>query len=364
MSLHQIRLPFEVREPTMFSSTPGGGNSSSTLEFIPGVALRGALAGRYIRTHGVGGHFTRLFDGALRFLDGRLVVADQRSVPVPASARRKKPNSGTVDDPDFKDQIDEWPADGADAPRPDAEYKAYRGWVSPGEFDPAASGVAIVFIGRTAMENGRASDGTLRFGSFLAPDSGQQFESVVVGPEEELGLLINGAGLQDGTRLRMGAGATVGGRVDLVGDPLMEEFDSGVAGCRGAQLAAVQFLSRAVLVDEFLRYVHLPVPPEGWRLHTRGGRPWAYTATEEVHGWNVAQGLPKSPDVALVGGSVVVLECEQPNDTALEQLEQWVARGVGLRTCEGFGEIAVRPIPTQATTHTATGGGPRTEGEP
>jgi CRISPR-associated protein Csx10 len=186
------------------------------------------------------------------------------------------------------------------------------------------------------MENGTAKDGSLRFAAAL--DTDQVFEARIVGPPGRIDDLLKALDFENGTRLRMGAAASAGGRFEVDGE--IDDVEPTVPDAE-AELVAVDLLSRAVLTDPFLRAVTLPKPPEGWCLVDRGGQPWAYTALEEVHGWNAGQQLPKPVDLAVTAGSVLVLRRSESNDAA--SLQGWLDHGIGLRRSEGFGEISFRP---------------------
>lgn len=332
-SVEHRRLRLRVLEPAVFPDRPGGGNSASTLEFVPGTALRGALAQRFLRRVGSPDDtFNTLFEGGLRFLDGRIVHDDVRSTPVPASFRKCK-NCGLAQ---RKDLV------GPDQARTacvgcGGSFTAVRGWWTGGSEFPA---VRTVFRGKTAMNNGTAEEGSLRFAAAL--DCGQVFEARIVGPGGRIDQLLNLLDLGCGTRLRMGAAASVGGRFEVDGK-IERVHPTLPTEIHADGLVAVDLVSRAVLVDPFLRAVTLPEPPAGWRLADRGRQPWAYTALDEVHGWNAGQQLPKPVDLAVTAGSVVVLERDTGDVAAsVDSLQAWLDHGIGLRRSEGFGEVSFR----------------------
>lgn len=66
----------------------------------------------------------------------------------------------------------------------------------------------------------------------------------------------------------------------------------------------------------------------------------AYTSYDYVSGWNSAWGLMKDIDLITNKGSVYLLSTQQMNQwyEVLERLEQ---KGIGDRTCEGFGQVEI-----------------------
>lgn len=350
MTTVRCSLVLAVREHAVFADRPGGGNTASTLEFIPGTALRGAMAQRYLRRGGspTSDDFVEMFERSIRFLDGRLRIDGRRSAPVPLSARRCK----TCGSPSRKDLVEA----NAGVERClrsgcGGDFKSFSGWWVAGANgdDDQFRAVDTVFIGRTSIENGTAKEGSLRFSSCL-PAGEQRFVTQLVGDADTIEILLLEVGIERGEYLRMGSASSVGGRFEIVEQPSLEEieaptFDDGAA-------VAVDLLARSILVDPWMRAVTVPEPPTGWRLARRSAEPWAYTSTEEVHGWNAGQQIPKPVDIAVAAGGVLVLTPDG-NDHAgrMESLRGWLESGVGLRRAEGFGEVSFRPAdaPSEAS---------------
>ena len=81
----------------------GDPNTETSLPYVPGAVVRGALAGRYLAQsgHDTGSVFAECFlHGAVRYLNAYLVYVEaqgteRRSLPVPAHwAREKDPVQG------------------------------------------------------------------------------------------------------------------------------------------------------------------------------------------------------------------------------------------------------------------------------
>ena len=66
----------------------------------------------------------------------------------------------------------------------------------------------------------------------------------------------------------------------------------------------------------------------------------AYSGYDYRGGWNVAWGLPKDVDLVVPRGSVFLFWTRHPDrwDSALLEVERW---GIGERTAEGFGQVRV-----------------------
>ena len=113
---------------------------------------------------------------------------------------------------------------------------------------------------------------------------------------------------------------------------------------------SLTFLSHVALRDGILRPVLGDIAPHDFGLpegvefvHRRdSNQPVCFLNQTTLHGWNSAQGLPKPDTVALTRGSVLLFKC--PNglrSEVLRRLTQIEAEGIGERRGQGFGRIAV-----------------------
>jgi CRISPR-associated protein Csx10 len=170
--------------------------------------------------------------------------------------------------------------------------------------------------------------------------------------------------LQHDTQMFLGAGRSRGlGHVRIkawqattTSDPLEERWRkfNTVASRAGdnpcTRYFSLTLLSHLALRDNLLRPVlgeitpqHFGLLPQVIWVHYPGAvQPVVYLSTITVAGWNVATGLPKTDTVALARGSVLLGQCEAAQEPAvLARLAEIEAQGVGERRGEGFGRVAV-----------------------
>lgn len=101
---------------------------------------------------------------------------------------------------------------------------------------------------------------------------------------------------------------------------------------------SVDFLAPAILYDEH----ELPTLKLILRMNGETLQPvfWA-TQPAFVGGWSTAWGLPKPTALAAAMGSAYVFRAEQPLGDLVSYLEGLEAQGVGERTDEGLGEVLI-----------------------
>lgn len=113
---------------------------------------------------------------------------------------------------------------------------------------------------------------------------------------------------------------------------------------------SLTLLSHLVLRDELLRPVLDGVTPRHfglpeavtWVQYKGSNRPVLFLNAVTVAGWNAALGLPKPDTVALTRGSVLLAQCPADQESVvLQQLERLEKEGIGERRNEGFGRVAV-----------------------
>ena len=113
---------------------------------------------------------------------------------------------------------------------------------------------------------------------------------------------------------------------------------------------SLTFLSHVALRDSTLRPVlgniapgHAGLPEGVKFVHRHDSKqPVCFLNQITIQGWNAAQGLPKPDTVALERGSVLLFKCHDSiGSEVLRCLAQIDAEGIGERRSEGFGRIAV-----------------------
>ncbi len=113
---------------------------------------------------------------------------------------------------------------------------------------------------------------------------------------------------------------------------------------------SLTLLSHLALRDHLLRPVLGEILPQhfglpdgvAWVHYKDSGQPALFLDAITVPGWNAALGLPKPDTVALARGSVLLGQCDAGQEQAvLARLAEIEADGVGERRSEGFGCVAV-----------------------
>ncbi|GAB3275258.1 hypothetical protein GCM10027589_00250 [Actinocorallia lasiicapitis] len=299
------------------------GFDKTSLDYIPGSVLRGALAAAWIKEHGVPARtnphrkeFIDLFEGEIRY--GRL-LQDGTSVTPLTAQRCKYPRTS---------DCLAWSADAA------VDEEAVRCPNCGGGIDAGKGeivGVQVRRVLRAALEDdGRAKDGHLYARRELS--SARTYRGTITGSHPYL---------DQERHLWLGGRTTTSGHVTLRTTPAAPRAVPDSPRPDGALI--VQLTGPAIVVDDVGRPSLDPVPEilrllglPGSALKT--SRTW--TRPQRVGGWHAASGLPKPTELALNMGSVTVLHLSEGGDT-----ERLAREGIGLRRSEGFGTVQLNPAP-------------------
>lgn len=320
------------------------GFDKSTLPYVPGSTLRGALAAAWIREHGLPDasnarrqDFLRLFERDVRY--GPLFQEGTSVVPLSA-VWCKYPRT---------ESCEQWGIDAA----VDGEARicphCHNGIdVGKGEI----TNLRRRRVMRTELDpQGRALDQHLFARHELT--RGLRYVGTVAGHHPWL--------LQP-RDIWLGGKSSTSGRV-LVEVSSAEVNPNVATSPRTDGALVIRFTSPAIVVDDFGRPRLDPLPEI---LRALGVRTDAVTLSElwtrpaRVGGWHAASGLPKPVEIAVAMGSVVVVRLDGEPDA--DRVTRMAQQGVGLRRLEGFGQIevnppawrrAVRPLPE----HAPAGGG-------
>lgn len=344
-----LELDVELDRPLVLPDRAAGNWVTTTLSYLPGSALLGACATRWLASMrcddaSVDERFRRLFlDGSVRWLNAYPLDGEDRALPAPRSWR--------IDDPESSS------ARVLDLAHPDAPERLVD--AEPGVWKPlpvatfevvGAERVRLVCPRTSARlhherqrEAGRSKDGELFV--YDALDAGQRFRSAVLCESGADAEIIRGL-LQDAV-LDLGRSrtATYGGRarITAVRTHSWESWrEAELAPSARVLVLASDYLGRndrgtsdpATLLADVADRLGL-APGALARART-------YVAHRVVHG-NVGRWqMPRPAEVAVVAGSVVVL----PPDVAVDRdrLADVVWLGLGERRAEGFGRVlAVTP---------------------
>ncbi len=372
---HFIRYRLRLRAGAVFPRLGGDQNTVLTERFVPGPAVRGAVAWRYLKVNGPepDGEFERLFlDGHLRFLPAYPEDQDEggrRLLPIPLSVRRDKENE--------KCAYDRAAGDGEQAPSVRVE-----GFGRHDGGDWRRQRVETVL----ALHHARAKDrrygralgeeeakkaglepetrGALFTYEALAP--GQSFIGVVLGQEKDLRLFESFvAGVEEmAFGLGRSRGAQYGGQTEvefLGGVEALGEKDEwegwvkkqkgypdldaedGVRGNDGKLV--VTMASPLLAVNEWGH----PAPrfPKEELAQLLGlaadslEEKASFARVQWVGGYQSHLRLPRPQWPALAAGSVFVFQVRGGELPPPETLRKAEAAGVGLRCEEGFGRFVL-----------------------
>lgn len=296
------------------------------LPYLPGGALRGALAAHWIVRFGQ--PEARLAD---RFASEVLALRIGPGIPLGGSVRPlsvyacKYPIERACRQV-FDAAFSELPESG-NCPGCEAKLDS-----SKGQWD---SGAALRARTRTAL----GADGTVLQGSLFTRQyiaRRQEFAATAEGDLRWLGT--------DSVDLR------VGGQRSLAGAVKVKVLAAEPASISGGERLIVRLLSPGVFLSEDARNQLQPSSGDLARAlrgtdmagaQVRVKHAWARPDT--VGGWNAAAGLPKSTEIAAAMGSTYVLQCAHGfSDDAAAAI---AGSGLGVRRADGLGWVEVASAP-------------------
>jgi CRISPR-associated protein Csx10 len=359
-----------LRSPAIVSGVSNDPNSAATLSFIPGSAIRGALAGRLLadKVDPEGEEFRRLIlSGDVRFLHAYPEIGGERSLPAPVSLRaeKNKPENGRDladygGDPseaeDMEDFWKHWPAeDLASAGAP---------FLSPAAsavFSKAVPDVRARLHQQRDRKKGRPwkdrkngveeSHGAIFAYEYL--EAGQTFRGAIqLRPEAKearnrIETLLQKAPLLVGRSRRAGYGGEADIRFEA--KPIGRETGS-VSGELRRDLAPgdefrLRTLSACVVRDPGTGQLD-PAALEFAVLKRLGGRAEVVRrrrAFERVGGFNLKWRLETPQALAAAAGSVLVLRAK--SEISADDLREIEHDGIGERKAEGFGRVVFQKPP-------------------
>jgi CRISPR-associated protein Csx10 len=350
----RLELTATTLAPLALSVRHAVGNNLDTLTYIPGTALRGALAQAWLDFHGTPtALFTELFlSGKVRFGD----LHHMGALPAPLSARicTKSPQDHLIVDHLLQSA----------AAKPIGEKcpcGSKRGRLH-GYMRDAGEGfqenkLKTRRVAHTAIDGRLLRAANQQFHSSRVVSEDQSFIGFIVGSD---GLEADVTELLKGTpELYLGRGRTRGqGRVSLearvrdrseITAEQIQTFHNAAwadfPDLKGQLMFSCTFSSRCLLLDDWLMSKPAPDASDidsnlaAFRPHT------SFHGMTTVSGWNAIAGLPKSECQAIAAGSAYLFTrpCE-PTQVDFEQLAAALNRtlenGVGERIAEGFGDAA------------------------
>lgn len=322
-------LVVTLRQPAQIGVKSRQDNVLGTMEYIPGSAVRGALAAAWLTRNGVPRpgtpereEFLELFEGGIRY--GALLQPGTEFMSLAVFGHKYDPKPGCrVVDYDLA-MGEVLPPDSL-CPECDSPIEQLKGLRGKRGAPRRRTSVAI------------DDDGTAREGALFTRETlsaGREFRGTVTGPDAALAVLA------DLRQVRIGARRTTHGLADIAirpggGPPVPQRRDD--------RTLVVRLRSPGIFTDDHGRPSRDPSPAE--LTMALGGVPARvaerWTRWEQAGGWHMASGLPKPQELTVAAGSTYVIYTERMvSDSALAAFS---ARGLGLRRHEGFGDLAPPP---------------------
>lgn len=355
-----LRFDLTLDSPAIVSTLSGDPNSASTQLFIPGGAIRGAVAARLIAAgeDSDGELFRRLvLSGRVRYLHAYPRIGGARSLPVPLSWKSPKDDQNVASDltsfagtlteeTDAEDFGDAWPESVLASPGGSFVSASVAGGARA--FDSVRVGSRVHqqrdrVKGRSWKDGHENPHGAIFAYEYL--EAGQTFTGMIqvtdaaAGDVDRLKELLSEPILVGRSR-RSG----YGGHAAISGfGETSREFAGAVGllstGVSVGQVFRVLLTSASISRHPLTGQVD-PTAIEHELIGALGGgvtvgrRRWAF---ETVGGFNRKWGLETPQTLAVRGGSVLVLRATRGID--LETLVAIEDQGLGERCVEGFGRV-------------------------
>ena len=389
----ELELTLSLCSPIALHRTRASIQYVETLDYIPGVAVRGALAETYLSERGKAEDdtFQKLFvSGQVQYGDLWPTVQSNLthgSILIPATAQACKRNGLTHKD-SFRDTLLDVFAqptsqecgyvDSGDKKKCKEPLDRVNGYLSDLEcLERVAAKSELRVSAAMDRSTGTAAREMLFTQHTLTSKNVKQDEDEICfqgtlrladpALKTQLDDFLAVSGLfptKEGTPFFLGSGRSRGlGEVVVEAfkmtnasislEERWEQFNEvahNAGGDANCQYFSLTFLSHVALRDSLLRPVlgkitpHHFGLPDGVRFVNRcdSNEPVRFLNQIALHGWNAAQGLPKPDTVALARGSVLLFQCDRDQKSEVfSRLAQIESEGIGERRGEGFGRIAV-----------------------
>jgi len=365
-----IYIKVRASSPLVISSRHFVSNENNTMDYIPGSALRGAIAEKLLMEIGADHpEFKKIFiDMGIKF--GNLYhLKGGGGFPIPKSAKTCKYLKGFhghgVFDwllPTVKYKITE---DITALPEKCPECGAPVDDFSGFHIEQKTTEVTKGLITRTAINESTltAKDEFLYILETIEED--QEFWGIIdIEPSklEKGELLYNDISiLKEGEPFWVGSGRTRGlgniviEKVEKIENILAEEFIPGNLENRYNKMQeklstlningfSIDLYSDAIVIDKFLRYKS--TIDENCLMEEFGLKDielvCAFNNTKAISGWNAAWGLPKERELVIEKGSVFFFKYNSDDvEGLLCSLKDIEVKGMGLRREEGFGRVYI-----------------------
>ncbi|MEH2169967.1 MAG: CRISPR-associated RAMP protein Csx10 [Nostoc sp.] len=363
-----ITFSLRTQQPLLATSFEGDPNSDVSYSYIPGSMIRGAVIRRYMKQHDLSeldlakDEVKRLFfDGnSTYYLNGYLQSNEgKRTLPIPRSWFKEK-NAEFTDkiseikvynfsvDFDIKDELEN--------PKPVGEGF----WTTErGSINYYTEKRRINIHNQRDRKKGRSTQGEGEIFRYEAIDSEQTFQAVILCSSETdvqviRDLLAKSSDIWLGGSQSAGYGHTKITNISHIIDAAdwnevnipVDDDDR-----TDRDFFTVTLLSDLILRDDWGQYVIIPpstkheilAPLTRELKKVLGGEiqpQRCFTSSTIIGGFNRKWGLPLPTVPALAAGSVFVFELENFSLTP-EQIQAIEIKGIGERSTEGFGRVAI-----------------------
>jgi CRISPR-associated protein Csx10 len=365
----RIRLDIETKQPVVLARSHFSGNIVYTLDYIPGSALRGAMASRFIERHGKPDDnwkkFKKYFcSDMVRFENMYMVKGSSYVIPIPLSSKTCKAYNGFLwDDKQtgphhgVSDYLTKDISDYCPKCKHETPLENITGFYSV-PYRDGYTQIESVDIKKRFSTHNEIEDETQRTkegilytleqigeeqefkGSIICADKGirDEFTNDLIGEEGEFYLYVGQARSRG-----MGQIGIKWAFDDFSFDqgffPPLEERFNGFDENR----FSITLYSDVILVDDYLRcltslsstYLSKILDIELIPVKT-------FSSYHMVSGWHSGARLPKEDDIAITKGSTFLFQYNvNDREKLVKCLNTLEEEGLGLRRNEGFGRIVI-----------------------
>lgn len=337
--MHKIKYQIKTLSPILLSTNTGDMNMTATCDYIPGSAILGALAARYIQIKKLGekAHTDNNFYNW--FLNSKIIFGNaypcqkdeygtKNYHPVPLCLQREKNREDRAIDlflrtPDPKEQM--------------KRIGGY-GYIAEDTIQQLAPAKSLNFHhSRPDRIKGHSSEGEIFNYESINPE--QLFEGEIIGEKTDLEEFVKLIGNKFFIRLGRSRTAQYG-RAEL---ELLNTIEEVVQSPLSDEIYLV-FCSPTILYNEngfpdtslvtLARYLS-----EALEIEIDPKQIEAFKETVEIENFNSAWRLKRPSEIAFTAGSCFLIQASKWNETKMVEI---LKKGIGERRGEGFGMIQLK----------------------
>jgi len=351
--MHKLPLFLKLKSPLLFPQAGGNPNAVSGTDYIPGSAILGAFAHRYIQQHQLGKaahespEFKHLFLSDQVFFQPAYIAEIQnkrkftRFFPAPLSFQKRKDSS------EYRDQLIELEVEGSFQ-----NLGRYISKLDDKNFKSLSVKKQLLYHQTRPLQDEKTDlkdqnkllyqENPIPF-TYEAIQAFQAFYTEIIGQENDLKILQELLIGSPDLRLGRSRSSHYGEVAVDAGDITAYQRPTGNL----ENIAFTETLSMTLLSDTIVYNQHGMAAvslenlqaylPEGVTLNTQPGKCFVRSRLQEnfVSVWNQR----RPADLTFQAGSCFWLELSSP--TALEALKQIEVTGLGERRGEGFGRVVL-----------------------